>query len=328
MISTGCSVSRPSNDVELTTPLAKGGSILFIVISPSLSNQSVGLEPVTTDPSADLRRNVADRWLSLKDDPTRYTLLREYRGKSVYRFAAGLPAAPTIIVKTWNPGRGSLFRRAKRALVGELSGCHNEISTLWHLEHAAPGLGAPLGFARFGDKIVQGQPCEVGLISDLGECETVAEYLKRCNASSDLQGLADIRDFIIASLRLLVCDANLIDDDHSVINMLHSRRDGTFHRIDFEIARKAGTVRWKSRALGSMLGRLMATCAFACQPDTSWVVSLAAHLQRELPFMDEPVWLQAQRELDRRLGAQFERKGIDTRLNVLASDGAAATGER
>jgi hypothetical protein len=269
---------------------------------------------------------VADRWLSLKDDSTRYTLLREYRGKSVYRFAADLPAAPTIIVKTWSPERGSLIRRAKRALVGELSGCHNEISALWHLERTAPGLGAPSGFARFDNTIVQGLPCEVGLISDLGDCETVAEYLKRCNVESDLQGLADIRDFIAASLRLLVCDAKLIDDDHSVINMLRSRREGTFHRIDFEIARRAESVQWKNRALGLMLGRLMATCAFACQPNVEWVLVLAAHLRAVLPFFEDGVWRVAQRELDRRLRTQLQRKGIDTRLDLLASPRSARAG--
>jgi hypothetical protein len=297
------------------------------VFSPELSNFGGGPELVTSTPSAALRDNVSDRWQSVKDDQDRYSLLREYRGKSVYRFSTDLPEAPTIIVKTWNPERGSRMRQLKRALVGELSGCHNEIATLWHLEQAAPGLGAPLGFARFTSAVVQGLPCEVGLISDLGDCETVAEYLKRCNAEGDQPGLDNVRDFITESLRLLICDAGLIDDDHSVINMLRSRQDGRFHRIDFEIARRAESVWSKSRAMGSMLGRLMATCAFACQPDMRWVVGLADHLRQALPFFDDKVWQLAQVEVDRRLRYQLQRNGIDTRLDVQGSTRPVVAGK-
>src|SRR5690606_21644066 len=160
----------------------------------------------------------------------------------------------------------SWLDRLKRATLGQLNGCENEFKVLRHLANAAPGLRAPVAYARFRSHRVLGEMAEVALMSDVGRCQTAISLLSEAVRKDDAQAITAVNEFLARSLRDVLFAANLIDVDHTLINIVKSHDTGHFHRIDFEIARRREDVRKVNAGIGQMLGALLATHAFATQP--------------------------------------------------------------
>lgn len=243
-----------------------------------------------------------------------YTLLREHRGKRLWRYRFAAAPHDTLIVKTWQPERGPWWRRVKRRLVGERSGADNEYAMLEHLARHAPLLAVPTPMARLPHARLRGETVEAALLEDLGPCDTGTAYVKRALDGGDAAALARIERFVVDSLQALL-DADVVDDDHSLINIVHAPSRGSFHRIDFEVAQRLSACRRPEHAVGDMLGRLLATHTFACQPDTAPTTRLAAALRAQLT-LPPSVWRRAQATAQDFLQRQQRRTGIDTRPDL------------
>lgn len=266
-------------------------------------------------------------WQQHRDEESRYTLLNEYGGKRIYRFAlldreseanSDLPA--TIIVKTWCATRGTLFDRLKRLTVGQLNGCENEFKILRHLAEVAPVLNAPVAFERFRSERLLGRDGEVVLMSDIGACQRLMDYLSDLVRKSDMDGIERLQHFLLASVRAMLFAAELVDDDHTLINMVRSNATGEFHRIDFEIARKLSSVTergdQRNKAIGRMLGEILITHAYGCQPHTEHTTTLAHALRKSLPELGPSVWVEAHAMAVSGIEKQRENQGIETHLDL------------
>jgi hypothetical protein len=264
-----------------------------------------------------------DFFLRHRSDSARYRLLNEFRGKRIYRFALdeqGDPdsAASTLIVKTWDPRRGSLLRQIKRQLFGERSGCVNEFQMLRHLSQRAPGLGAPLPVASLGRSEIMGQEVEVALIGDLGPCIQALRALRESVQAGDEAAACAIEAFALRSVRSLIFDAQVIDNDHSLINMVLTAQ-GTLHRIDFEVAQHRRDVRRPDEATGLMLGRLIATHVYATQSHRlERSMGFMAQLRGGLPELPRTSWQKAAEFALYKMERQLHFRGFLTRLDVSA----------
>lgn len=269
----------------------------------------------------------ASFWQLHADDAARYQLLRSYRGKSVYRFemhpaagveadASGASLPRSIIVKTWHGDRGPFWRRIKRRWFGERSGCDNEFGMLGHLQTHAPVLAVPTPIACFSSHSVVGAAAEVALMEDLGDCEALGVYLGQAVREGNAAVVARIEAFVVDSVRALLLDAKVIDIDHSIVNMVRAPHTDTLHRIDFEVAQHAADCARPDRAIGDMLGRLLATHVFACQPDVATSERLALRLRQTLPALPQAVWSRAAATVNASLARQRRRTGIDTQLDL------------
>ena len=264
---------------------------------------------------------IVEFWQRHRGDESRYALLNEYGGKRIYRFALNASAEAgtlpsSIIVKTWRADRGTLFDRIKRRTVGQLSGCENEFKILRHLARVAPSLNAPIAFDRFGSERVLGQSGEVVLMSDIGPCQRLIDFLSEAVRNNDSEGINRLQSFLAHSVRTMLFTAQIVDDDHTLINMVRSTTTGEFHRIDFEIARRLKKISDPNRAIGRMLGEILVTHAFGCQPHTKHTTALALALYEALPELNRDVWNEAHRFALTGIEHQREHQGIETHLDL------------
>jgi hypothetical protein len=278
----------------------------------------------TIDPATH-RPELVEAWQTHSHDARRYSLLRESLGKRVYRFrVADEDDAVTLIVKTWSLDRGSALRRLKRTIVGERGGCENEFGMARHLRRTAPSLNAPDALARFPSLEVMGKSCEVMLMDDLGQCTTASDVIKRCVSTGQVDELERLNHFIVDSVAELLFSAEVIDDDHSVINIVLSPLTGQFHRIDFEVGQFRKDCRMPERAIGGMLGRLLATYTFASQPHIQHVPQFVDMLCRRLAALPPSVWKRALLVAHAAVERQRVKRGIDSRPDFGAVIAAAA----
>jgi hypothetical protein len=278
----------------------------------------------TTTDTATHRPELVEAWQDNAHDAQRYALLRESQGKRVYRFrVADEVAAKTLIVKTWSLDRGSPLRRLKRSVIGERGGCENEFGMARHLRRTAPSLNAPDALARFHSLEVMGKPCDVLLMEDLGVCTTASEFIKRCAANSQLEELDRLNHFVADSVAELLFRADVIDNDHSVINIVLSPLTGQFHRIDFEVGQFRKHCRMPERAIGGMLGRLLATYTFASQPHIQHVPRFVDVLCRRLASLPPSVWQRALLVARAAVERQRVKRGVDSRPDFGAVISAA-----
>jgi hypothetical protein len=292
-------------------------------LSQDLTFPSAGHEPAAPASSAGpvvfKLPEATEIFLRLRNDPARFEKLNDFRGKRIYRFALSAPGtdvAAALIVKTWDPRRGSWLRRLKRHAFGERSGCDNEFGMLRHLYQRAPLLGAPQPIANLGLIDVLGSTVEVALISDLGPCRPALQVMERSVAQGDHESVARIDSFVIASVRSLLFDAVVVDQDHSLINMVEATRTGALHRIDFEVAQHRAAVRRPDAAIGEMLGRMVATHVYGSQPRTEISIRFMAALRGQLPELSRAVWAKAAAEVRYALKYQRRRRGIETAVDL------------
>ncbi len=209
----------------------------------------------------------------------------------------------SAIVKLWNrPGVAGMLRR--------LTGTGSMTREKQALERlAAAGLRVPkvLGFERlesaelpFTDALV---------LEDLGECVTALEHAK---ALSRLQKDAELARFLgqVVDLTVGMLEAGISDRDHSFNNVV-ATSGGDAARLDLEIAR-ADT---SDRAIGDMLGRLLATLVFALQPDVEPVTRFASAL-RERISPSARALARARAKMEEMLAVQWRDRGIQTRVEL------------
>jgi len=137
---------------------------------------------------------------------------------------------------------------------------------------------------------------------------------------ADMDAIDRLQHFLLQSVRAMLFDAQLVDDDHTLINMVRSNVTGRFHRIDFEIARRLKSVpergNQRNKAIGRMLGEILITHAFGCQPHTEHTTKLAHALRQSLPELGPDVWIEARARAFRGIEMQRETQGIETHLDL------------
>jgi ABC-type histidine transport system ATPase subunit len=169
---------------------------------------------------------------------------------------------------------------------------------------------------------VLGEQCEVLLTEDLGPVDTLMDYIGRHADDVDMQ--CEVEDFVVGSAAAMLLDARVIDDDHSVLNMVRSRATGQFHRIDFEVALSWDSSREPARDVGGMLGRMTTTYAYAFQPNVVPVERMVRRLVGELSGkVPRTAWTIAHDLATNALERQRLKHGIDMRpdLSPLAAAG-------
>ena len=109
----------------------------------------------------------------------------------------------------------------------------------------------------------------------------------------------------------MVC-AGILDVDHSMNNIVVTSA-GTVVRIDLERAKRYVFATKQRRVYALMLAKLIATYAFALQPETSRVQSLCLRLADALS-PSHSVLTQVEGYVAAMLETQRRVRGIDTRL--------------
>lgn len=287
--------------------------------STPAAGQELATQASTTSPESFDLQEATEQFLRGRNDRDRFEQVNEFRGKRIFRFrlsSAHAGGGAALIVKTWDPKRGSWLRRLKRHAFGERSGCDNEFGMLRHLYERAPLLGVPRPIANLGLIDVLDSTVEVALISDLGPCRPALQVMERCVQAGDDDSVARIDNFVISSVRSLLFDAEVIDLDHSLINMVEAVRTGVLHRIDFEVAQHRSAVRRPDAAIGAMLGRMVATHVYGSQPRTEISTRFMLSLREQLPDLSRRVWTTAAAEVRYALKYQRRRRGIQTTIDL------------
>mgnify|MGYP001202677906 CR=1 FL=1 len=215
------------------------------------------------------------------------------------------PDGTSVVVKLWNrPG----WRGALRRLTHTGSGSR-EYLALCRLQSQNVGTPLPLAFLRVKDSNV---PYTEALVSsDLGMCGDSTEHFKRLLTGGDEVAIGAFEDRIIDTTAGLL-RANLVDPDHRLPNFVITP-DGRPVRLDFELCRHVGSVRWHPRLVGLMLGTFLGSYVFAVQPD----LRRAGHFARRLREAVRPsstVCRIAARRVAEMTERQRRETGIDSSL--------------
>jgi hypothetical protein len=212
---------------------------------------------------------------------------------------------PPVVVKLWRrPGISGALRRAARA-----TPLQNELAAMTRLRRFGVNVPSPLGSLRIDES---GFPYTDALfLEDLGDCTVAVEYVKRLIRE---ERKADLRDLLegIVDMTVRMVDARVFDRDHSLINIIVNPA-GRPVRVDLEIAKTWRVLPIPPRIYGEMLGRLIATFAFAVQPDVDQVTAFAQDLAEGLEAPPR-VLRQAKKQVDRMMDAQRRAQGRNTRV--------------
>ncbi|NGP53712.1 hypothetical protein [Thioalkalivibrio sp. XN8] len=214
--------------------------------------------------------------------------------------------ASTVIVKVWLQRR--LRDRLKRFL--GISNAQREWHTHCHLHAAGARLPEPFGYcASTAGKV----GFEMVVVEDLGALINGLIYLKQCLRDGDEVAASQFERDVIDTTASLV--RNGVLDIDNKLNNFGVTSDGRVFRLDIECAR-----RWRRSSLphdlyGAMIGRLVSSHAFACQPSLGRTELFALALRKRL---DPParVLTRARGEIEDVLQRQKDASGIDSQLSL------------
>lgn len=197
-----------------------------------------------------------------------------------------------------------------RSLLG-LSMARREWRAHRHLERS--GLAVPQLLQFFKLRCRDGRRFEVIVMEDLGPTRNGLVYLKDLLAAGDEAGVRRFEERVMALTSHLL-DAGIVDEDHQLLNIVINGTDRPI-RIDFECARRFASDVPPVMDYGRMIGRLVVTHAYACQPELTrtecFARRLAEHLDPPRAVLDR-----AEAQIAHELARQRKNKGIDSRLKL------------
>ena len=217
---------------------------------------------------------------------------------------APLGEGRTVIVKIWklNRGRDSLKR------LMWMSNTRREWRV--HCRLYAAGVRVPQPLAYRAGRRPQG-PYELIVVEDLGRITNGLSYLKDCLRRDDQSAIADLEREVIANTVRMV-RSGVLDIDNK-LNNFGITAAGELYRFDLECARRWRFGRLPDEDFGAMMGHLVCSHAFACQPNLARTEDFARRLVEAL--QPQPAVLAAGRSsVERILRRQKERSGLDSRL--------------
>jgi hypothetical protein len=211
----------------------------------------------------------------------------------------------SVIAKAWKAR--NLTERMK-SLFG-WSMAQHEWQAHRYMEQAGLTVPKLLHFLRLRS---QGGGCfEVIVVEDLGPTRNGLVYLKDLLAAGDDAGIRRFEERVISMTRDLV-DAGLVDVDHQLRNIVVNGTERPI-RIDFECARRFTRGFPPAPDYGRMIGRLVVSHAYACQPELTRTRCFARRLAQHLN-PPRTVLEGAEAQIAHALARQRERIGIDSPL--------------
>lgn len=233
------------------------------------------------------------------------TILRQRLDAMVIRLKHG--DDQSVVAKLW---MRSGMRRWARRITGT-SSVHREWHALQALFAAGVAVPCPLGYSRLSSS--RFSFTDVLFLQDLGDCKSALDYIKPLIREKRWSEVESIESQLIDLTSNLV-KAGIIDTDHGLPNIVVDAT-GKAYRIDLELARQVPSIMLASRPLGIMMGRMIATYAFALQPDAERVLDFADRLSCSIN-PSRRVRAHAKEFIGAMLRRQIEQRGIHTNVQL------------
>jgi len=180
----------------------------------------------------------------------------------------------SVIVKAWRVR--NLKERAQAAL--RLSMARREWRAHQHLEGAGVPVPRLLDFFRV--RCRDGRRFEAMIVQDLGRTTNGLVHLKELLAAGDEAAVRRFEDRVV-DLTAQLLRAGVVDVDHQLRNIVLNGSEMPI-RIDFECARRFSNGAPPANAYSGMIGRLVVSHAYACQPDLDRTERFAIRLAERL----------------------------------------------
>ncbi|MCC6907836.1 MAG: hypothetical protein IT430_07850 [Phycisphaerales bacterium] len=192
-----------------------------------------------------------------------------------------------------------------------LSMAHREWRAHEHVVRS--GIRAPrlLQFLRLN--LNSGERFEAIVMEDLGPTCNGMVHLKELIAQGDEDAVESFESRVVGLTERLLA-AKVVDVDHQFRNIVVGQ-DREPMRVDFECARVFRGAKPPASSHGAMLGWLIVSHAFTCQPETSRTERFADHL-RQCLRPPEAVLEVAKERVNRTLEHQRLANGIDSRVRL------------
>ncbi len=220
--------------------------------------------------------------------------------------SAGSAESGSLIVKFWLARN---FGERCKQLAG-LSNGRREWRSHRYLYAQGLALPEPMAYLNWSAGKAR---IEAFAAEDLGPTTQALKLLKAAVRLDDAAEVARIEAAVIALTRTMVA-AGVTDVDHQLRNIVLTP-DGRMFRLDVECAKRWLLGRIPDAALGVMIGRLITSHAYACQPQLNWTEDFARRLASALS-PSRSVLRYAQKEIDTLMARQQARQGIDSRLSL------------
>lgn len=211
----------------------------------------------------------------------------------------------SVIVKAWH------LRDLKERLqaFSGLSMARREWRSHRHVERAGLRVPRLIEFLRL--RCRDDRRFEALIAEDLGDTVNGMVHLKELLRVRDAAAVQEFEDRVIEMTRQLLA-AGIVDVDHQLRNIVVTGASEPM-RIDFECARRYRGQAPPMHEYGRMLGRLVVSHAYACQPDLDRTESFARRLAERLA-VPANVLSGAKGQIERALAHQNRVAGIEARL--------------
>lgn len=182
-----------------------------------------------------------------------------------------------------------------------------------HQHIVQSGIRAPrlLEFLRL--RLDSGERFEAIVMEDLGPTSNGMAHLKELIAQGEEEAIEGFEGRVVDLTERLLA-AKVVDVDHQFRNIVVGR-DREPMRVDFECARVYRGAQPPARSHGAMLGWLIVSHAFTCQPDTSRTERFAERV-RQCLRPTAAVLAVAKARVERALEHQRLSNGTDSRVRL------------
>ena len=212
----------------------------------------------------------------------------------------------TVVVKAWAATR----MRDRLKKVTGLSNARREWRMHQRLYAAGLPMPEPLAYRLWSTGACS---YEMLVVEDLGKLVRSMVCLKHSIRRGDADEVRRIEDTILdMTVRMLA--AGVSDIDHQLNNIVMAA-DGRLVRLDVECATHWRFRTMSEEALGAMIGRLVSTHAFACQPDLAHTEDFANRLAQAIEASPGAL-RHAKTRIDAALARQRLKNGPDSQLSL------------
>lgn len=250
---------------------------------------------------------VVKQFVDLQSVPEHVVILKHSKAGQLSKGVLLLndTAYGAVIVKIW--GR-QVQKNRLLSLVGDSNARREWYCHRYAFEHKL-AVPRPISFgaARCG----HGQLVDVMVVQHLDSCTKALPFFKQILFAADETKIRDFEQRLIRTTVDLIL-AGITDVDHQLNNMLVSQ-SGEIYRIDFECARRHWFARFREQDLGQMLGRLICSHVYACQPELGRSHAFAQQLIQQLsPSLRSQAI--AKETVGKLLERQRQKNGVDSVL--------------
>ncbi|MCC5887219.1 MAG: hypothetical protein JJT88_12375 [Gammaproteobacteria bacterium] len=264
-----------------------------------------GGNPLSDMSSERLKSVIEEYWASGEAPVGCSVIHRRSKGRGAL-LRVDADGAGSFVVKAWIAR--NLRERCKQ--VAGLSSGRREWRSHRSLHASGLVLPRPIAYQTWATNESR---FEAFAIEDLGPTTKALKVLKASVRQQHKAEVARLETAVILMTKAMI-SAGFSDEDHQLNNIVMAG-DGQLFRLDVECARHWPFGRIPDRALGVMIGRLVASHAFACQPHLSWSEDFALRLASALSASPSALRC-ARAEVHEAMERQRQRNGTDSRLSL------------